>query len=187
MLPENKCQIKHPFLQSFKIIINMKKILILTTVILSILSFYNCKDTSNSKSQNLTKEIKFTKQGELTLMKAGTDSILVKLDIEIADNEYKTQTGLMYRNSMGENQAMLFVFPNEERRSFYMKNTEIPLDIIYFSSNKKLMSLQKNAKPYDQTSLPSETESQYVLEVNAGLSDKWNLEKGDSFEFTRIE
>ena len=163
----------------------MKKILISAFITLTILSFYNCKDSSSSENKNLTKEISFTKHGELTLMKAGTDSILAKLDIEIADNEYKTQTGLMYRNSMEENQAMLFVFPDEERRSFYMKNTEIPLDIIYFNSEKKLMSLQKNAKPYDETSLPSETVSQYVLEVNAGLSDKWNLQKDDSFEFTR--
>ena len=165
----------------------MKKIFTSTLLFLSILSFNACKDTSNSQSENLTKEITFTKQGELTLMKAGTDSILAKLDIEIADNEYKTQTGLMYRNSMGKNQAMLFIFPNEERRSFYMKNTAIPLDIIYFSSGKELMSLQKNAKPFDQTSLPSETESQYVLEVNAGLSELWSLEKGDRFEFTRMD
>lgn len=163
----------------------MKKTLITVSIVLSILSFYNCKDSSTSESKNLTKEISFTKQGELTLMKAGTDSILAKLDIEIADSEYKTQTGLMYRNSMEENQAMLFVFPDEQRRSFYMKNTEIPLDIIYFNAKKELMSLRKNAKPFDETSIPSETESQYVLEVNAGLSEKWNLEKGDKFEFTR--
>lgn len=165
----------------------MKKILISTFIFLSILSFYNCKDNTKSESKNLTKEILFTKQGELTLLKAETDSIISKLDIEIADNEYKTQTGLMYRNSMEENQAMLFIFPDEQKRSFYMKNTEIPLDILYFNSEKILMSLQKNAKPFDQTSLPSETVSQYVLEVNAGLSDKWNLEKGDRFEFMRNE
>jgi hypothetical protein len=165
----------------------MKKILISTFIFLSILSFYNCKDNTKSESKNLTKEILFTKQGELTLLKGESDSIISKLDIEIADNEYKTQTGLMYRNSMEENQAMLFIFPDEQKRSFYMKNTEIALDILYFNSEKILMSLQKNAKPFDQTSLPSETVSQYVLEVNAGLSDKWNLEKGDRFEFTRNE
>lgn len=165
----------------------MKKFSISAVVILSIFLFQSCKDQSSTESKNLTKEITFTKQGELSIMKAGTDSIIAKLDIEIADNEYKTQTGLMYRNSMGTNQAMLFIFPDEQRRSFYMKNTEIPLDILYFSADKKLMSLQKNARPFDETSLPSETISQYVLEVNAGLSDKWNLQKGDTFEFSRSE
>jgi len=165
----------------------MKKIFISTCILLSALSFYGCKDSVKPETKNLTREILFTKQGELTLLKAETDSILSNLDIEIADNEYKTQTGLMYRSSMEENQAMLFIFPDEQKRSFYMKNTEIPLDILYFNSGKILVSLQKNAKPFDQTSLPSETVAQYVLEVNAGLSDTWNLKKGDRFEFTRGE
>jgi len=163
----------------------MKKILISAALVASMLSFYNCKDATTSESKNLTKEITFTKNGELSLLKAKTDSVIASLDIEIADDEYKTQTGLMYRNSMAPNHAMLFIFPKEERRSFYMKNTGIPLDIIYFNSKKEITSIQKNAKAFDETSLPSEAPSQYVLEVNAGLSDIWNLQNGDKIEFNR--
>jgi uncharacterized membrane protein (UPF0127 family) len=163
----------------------MKKIFISAAIIASLFSLYNCKDNSKSESKSITKEITFTKEGELTLMKAANDSIISTLDIEIADDDYQTQTGLMYRNSMAQNQAMLFVFPDEQRRSFYMKNTEIPLDIIYLNSKKEIVSIQKNAKPFDESSLPSEELSQYVLEVNAGLSDAWKLEKGDKIEFTQ--
>ena len=163
----------------------MKKLIISAAIALSMLSFYSCKDTVNSENKSITKEITFTKDGQLRLLKASTDSIIAQLDIEIADNDYKVQTGLMYRRSMEPQQAMLFVFKDSQPRSFYMKNTEIPLDIIYFNAQKELVSIQKNAKPNDATSLPSEAEAQYVLEVNAGLSDTWNLEKGDSFEFTR--
>ncbi len=162
----------------------MKKILISASIVLSILCFSNCKDR-NSDTKSLTKEITFTKEGELKILKAENDSIIATLDIEIADDDYQTQTGLMYRHSLGQNQAMLFIFPDEQQRYFYMKNTEIPLDILYFNSEKKLVDLNKNARPYDETSLPSEAVSQYVLEVNAGLTDKWNLEKGDKIEFTR--
>ena len=162
----------------------MKKILLSAVIAAYILSFYNCKDTTSSEEKSLTKEIIFKKEGELTLMKAETDSIIAQLDIEIADDDYQTQTGLMYRHSMPANQAMLFVFPDEQRRSFYMKNTEIPLDIIYIDSEKKVVSIQKNAKPMDETSLPSEAASQYVLEVNAGLADAWKLEKGDRIRFS---
>lgn len=162
----------------------MKKILLSAVIAASILSFYNCKDTSTSETKSLTKEITFTKEGELQLMKAGTDSIIASLDIEIADDEYQTQTGLMYRNSLGKDQGMLFVFKDMQRRSFYMKNTKIPLDIIYFNSEKEIVSIQKNAKPMDETSLPSEAASQYVLEVNAGLSDVWKLENGDRIRFS---
>ncbi len=163
----------------------MKKILISAAIVGSIFAFYNCKDNTNSESKSLTKEITFTNEGELSLLKAETDSIIAKLDIEIADDEYSTQTGLMYRHSMAENQGMLFVFNDSRQRSFYMRNTEIPLDIIYFNSEKEIISIQKNAKPFDETSLPSDAASQYVLEVNAGLSDKWKIEKGDKFQFTK--
>ncbi len=163
----------------------MKKILISAAIVTSLFSLYNCKDNKNIEPKSITKEITFTKEGELTLLKAKNDSIIEKLDIEIADDDYSTQTGLMYRNSMAENQAMLFIFPDEQQRSFYMKNTEIPLDIIYFNSKKEIVSIQKNAKPYDETSLPSQAVSQYVLEVNAGLSDSWNLELGDTFGYSR--
>ncbi len=162
----------------------MKKLFISATIVASLFCLYSCKDTSHSENKSLTKEITFTKEGELSLMKSETDSIIAKLDIEIADDEYSTQTGLMYRHSMDQNQGMLFIFNDLRQRSFYMKNTEIPLDIIYLNSEKEIVSIQKNAKPFDETSLPSSAASQYVLEVNAGLSDKWNLEQGDRIEFT---
>lgn len=163
----------------------MKKLIVSAAIAISILSFYNCKDATNSESKSLTKEIAFSKEGELKLLKAETDSIITTLDIEIADNDYKVQTGLMYRRSMKPDQAMLFVFKNSEPRSFYMKNTEFSLDIIYFNSEKELVSIQKNARPNDLSSLPSEAPAQYVLEVNAGLSDIWKLKKGDKFQFTQ--
>lgn len=163
----------------------MKKTLISATIVASLFSLYNCKDAPNSENKSITKEITFTKEGELALMKAGNDSIIAKLDIEIADDEYSTQTGLMYRHSMAKNQGMLFVFSDSRQRSFYMKNTEIPLDIIYFNSEKEIVSIQKNAKPFDEASLPSEGISEYVLEVNAGLSDELKLEKGDKFQFSK--
>lgn len=129
--------------------------------------------------------ISFKKEGELTLRKASTDTIIKTLDIEIADDDYQTQTGLMYRTSMATNQGMLFVFPNAAYHSFYMKNTHIPLDIIFIDANKSIINIQKNAKPFDETSLPSEAPAKYVLEINAGLSDQWQLNTGDKIDFTK--
>ncbi len=161
----------------------MKRLLISAAIVASLFSFYNCKNSTNSENKSLTKEVTFKKEGELSLLKAETDSVIATLDIEIADDEYQTQTGLMYRHSMPENEAMLFIFPDEQTRAFYMKNTEFSLDIIYLDSEKKIVNIQKNAKPFDETSLPSEAASMYVLEVNGGLADKWNLQKGDRIQF----
>lgn len=144
----------------------------------------------NEEQKNTTVKpvvISFKKEGELLLKKAASDSLIKTLDIEIADDEYSTQTGLMYRKSMKNSQGMLFVFPDSDYRSFYMKNTEIPLDIIYISEDFRIVGIQKNAKPFDETSLPSEAPAKYVLEINAGLSDAWNLEKGDYIEFSRYK
>ncbi len=158
----------------------MKTFIVLISLLISVLSF-NCTDSKKNKV--LTKEITFTKEGELNLEKQLTDSLLVVLDIEIADDDYQIQTGLMYRHSMKNNQGMLFIFKDENTRSFYMKNTEFPLDIIFINSNKEVVSIQENTKPYDNTSLPSEAPALYVLEVNAGLSEKWTLEKGDVLDW----
>ncbi len=142
---------------------------------------------NDSKKPTITKqEVSFKKEGELTLYKSTGEAVKV-LDIEIADNDYETQTGLMYRSSMQDDRGMLFVFPKEELRYFYMKNTEIALDIIYIGADKRIVSFSENAQPLNESSLPSEVPAQYVLEVNAGLAEKWLLEVGDYVEWTKTE
>ena len=166
----------------------MQKRSVLNLVILAfgLSLFFNCKDeTPKAKEEKLV--VSFKKEGVLQLMKANSDSLIKTLDIEIADNDYETQTGLMYRTELGKEQGMLFIFPDVQVRSFYMKNTKIPLDIIYLDGNKTIVSFQKNAKPFDESSLPSGAPAQYVLEINAGLSDEWQLEVGDRMAFQTIE
>ncbi|SEQ73535.1 hypothetical protein SAMN05421824_2170 [Hyunsoonleella jejuensis] len=159
----------------------MKSFLIAILIVLSVSTiFTSCKDEKKTVSQT---EVKFTKEGELAIYKTETDSLKVVLDIEIADTDFDIQTGLMYRSRMDTKQGMLFIFEDEKERFFYMKNTRIPLDIIYINSNKKILSFQKNAKPFDEMSLPSGGPAKYVLEINAGLSDIWGLKVDDSISF----
>ncbi|HLT32204.1 MAG TPA: DUF192 domain-containing protein [Aquaticitalea sp.] len=147
------------------------------------LCFVSVSSCKEEKKTVMPVVVTFKKEGELTLRKAESDSIVKKIDIEIADDDYETQTGLMYRNSMENNQGMLFVFPDADYHAFYMKNTQFPLDIIYIGADKKIINIVKNAKPFDESSLPSEAPAQYVLEINAGLSDQLNLEAGDKIEY----
>lgn len=159
------------------------RIVVVTTLGAFCLTVSSCKDEKKTVKPMI---ITFKKEGELTIRKALTDSIIKSIDIEIADDDYQTQTGMMYRNSMEDTQGMLFVFPKAEYHNFYMKNTRIPLDIIYINSDKKIVSIQKNAKPFDETSLPSNAPAQYVLEINGGLADDWKLDTGDMIEFTAL-
>ncbi|WP_299102569.1 DUF192 domain-containing protein [uncultured Winogradskyella sp.] len=144
----------------------------------------SCKEEKSTKTEDKV-IVSFKKEGLLSLKKANSDSIIKTIDIEIADTDYETQTGLMYRTKLDTNQGMLFIFPNVQMRSFYMKNTKIPLDIIYIDEDLSIVSFQKNAKPFDETSLPSEAPAKYVLEINGGLSDEWQLSVGDKISFTQ--
>jgi len=155
------------------------KIICISTTLV-VLSATACKEEAKKPKKA---EVTFKKEGELQLLKSATDSVLVSLDIEIADNEFETQTGLMYRESMKTNRGMLFIFPNEQPRSFYMKNTRFALDLIYLDANKTVVSFQENAQPFNEGSLPSNAAAKYVLEVNAGLVKTWNLEVGDKMTF----
>ncbi len=138
----------------------------------------SCKDKAAAPIQQT--KIAFKKEGELSIFKGTSDTLKTRLDIEISDTPYERQTGLMYRDNMASHNGMLFVFKTEAKRFFYMKNTKIPLDIIYVGADKRIVSFQANAKPYDETSLPSELPAKYVLEINAGLAHTWGLEKGDA-------
>ena len=152
-------------------------------LVTGLLGTFSCKD--NPKTIVKTEPVVFKKEGELNIIKQKIDSLLTTLDIEIAETEYETQTGLMYRASMESNQGMLFIFPEERMHSFYMKNTEIPLDLIFIKADSTVASFQENAAPYDESGLSSQVPVKYVLEVNAGLAEKWLLEVGDKIDFKK--
>jgi hypothetical protein len=165
---------------------NGSKTLSILAIGLLLLSSIGCKDADSDKVLESV-VVTFKKEGTLQLKKAADDSVIQTLDIEIADDEYQIQTGLMYRNKMANNQGMLFLFPAEAERSFYMKNTRISLDIIYIAADNRIVSFQKNAEPFNEASLPSNAPAKYVLEVNAGLSDAWGLGVGDTIDFEALE
>lgn len=144
-----------------------------------------CKRDRSKKDDGVS--ISFKKEGIASLKKSKTDSSYATFDIEFARTEYETQTGLMYRDSLKSKHGMLFIFEESSPRSFYMRNTRIPLDIIFLSEQQLVVSYQKNATPFDNTSLPSVQPAKYVLEINAGLIDQLNIEVGDLLEFESFE
>ena len=129
--------------------------------------------------------VAFTREGQLRFLDKN-DNLLYTVDIEIADDDAKRTQGLMYRDSMAEDRAMLFIFPDEDERSFWMKNTIMPLDIIYANAKKQIITIQKNAVPYSEDSIPSNGPAQYVVEVNAGFCDRHSIKAGDHIEWRRF-
>ena len=122
----------------------------------------------------------FRHDGSLRIIRDQAEPIT--LDIEIADTEKERMQGLMYRHHLPEMAGMLFIFDRDEPRSFWMKNTFISLDIIFIHSSGEIVSIQKYTQPGSSYSVPSEKPAKYVLEVNAGFSDKYGINPGDSIE-----
>lgn len=110
----------------------------------------------------------------------------VEVRVEIADGIFEQQRGLMYRTSLGEDRGMLFVYRREEPRSFWMKNTRIPLSIAYIDSKGRITDIL-DMKPLDDKP-PHYTSSepvQYALEVNQGFFDERGVKVGDHAELPR--
>jgi uncharacterized membrane protein (UPF0127 family) len=108
-----------------------------------------------------------------------------RFSVEVADTSQKQALGLMYRDSMPENHGMLFVFRDEAPRSFWMKNTRIPLDILFFDKNLKLVSASLEAKPCRVRrcpTYPSVLPAMYVLELNAGKAAELGIGPGDRLQ-----
>lgn len=105
--------------------------------------------------------------------------------VELATTPEKQQLGLMYREQMDDDHGMLFVFPSENFRSFWMKNTRISLDIFYFDNELKLVSVSENTPPCRSESCPSYPSAgpaRYVLELNAGKAAQLGVKPGDPLE-----
>ncbi len=140
----------------------------------------NTKVNSQSKSNSLNKT--FNPVTTINIIKqSSNDSI--KVDVELALNKQDIARGLMYRKSMPDHGGMLFVMPINEPQNFWMKNTYLPLDIIFIDTEKKIVSMGKNTTPLSEKQVPSEGAAKYVLEVNAGFADAYGLKKGDIVDF----
>ena len=100
--------------------------------------------------------------------------------VEIADTEPERERGLMFRPSMADDRGMLFEFQDVNERSFWMHNTYIALDIIYIGRDGKIVSIARDAKPFDDTPLPSYGPARAVLEINGGLAAKLGIAPGDT-------
>lgn len=103
---------------------------------------------------------------------------------EIADSDMEKAIGLMNRTSLGENNGMLFIFDDERTRSFWMKNTLIPLDMIFIAANGTIVDVttMQPCKSLFCESYRSKQPAKYVLEVNAGFSEEHGVEVGDSVD-----
>ncbi len=106
------------------------------------------------------------------------------LEVEIADTASERETGLMYREKLTIDEGMLFVFPEEDDRGFWMKNTLIPLDMIFVDAEGRIINIEEtvpepNTSDEDLKTYRSDAPAKYVIETNSSFTERRNVEEGD--------
>ncbi len=144
--------------------------------------FNQCKQSTPKEVRE--QKVLFKNEGNLSILN-DENKTLAEFKIEIADSPYERQTGLMYRDSLDEQHGMLFIFENSELRGFYMKNTLIPLDLIFIDENYEIVHIYSKATPYETASISSQLPAKYVFEINGGLSEQIGIQKGMKIKYNK--
>lgn len=120
-------------------------------------------------------EIKFKKS--LIVIKTQNSEYI--FNVEVAETALERSRGLMYREQLKQNEGMLFIYPEKQIIKMWMKNTFIPLDMIFIDENGKIIKIIKMTSPKDLTPIGPEVKLKSVLEINGGLTSYLNINIGD--------
>lgn len=153
--------------------------IVVVILLLVFLVMLNLPSNNSDNRRTVADEFTFKKDGELIITDSTFSKTKMKFEIQIAKTDYDRQLGLMFRTDMDENQAMLFIFPTQTYQSFWMRNTNISLDILFINADKKIVTIHKNTTPLSDQSYPSSEPAKYVLEVLSGVTDKYDIKTGD--------
>jgi uncharacterized protein len=110
----------------------------------------------------------------------------VRVQVEVADTPETRARGLMYRRDLAVNAGMLFIFPNESEQHFWMKNTPLPLDMLFINAAHRIVGIVPDTRPFSTNPLGVDAPSQYVLEVHGGFCAAHGIAAGDRVEFVQI-
>jgi uncharacterized protein len=114
------------------------------------------------------------------------DGSTVRVALEVMNTPAARERGMMYRPALAEDHGMLFVFPEEVEHPFWMKNTLVPLDMLFIAGDGRIVGIHADAVPISTASLSVGQPSTYVLEVNGGWAARHGVRAGDRIEFRDV-
>jgi uncharacterized protein len=123
--------------------------------------------------------------GEILTVYSDKGSETCRFDVELAVTPAEQARGLMFRKKMDDHVGMFFFFERDEVRHFWMKNTLIPLDMIFIDNKFLVVDIYRGAKPLDETVISSRKPARFVLEVNAGKADKCRIKPGSKIKLLK--
>ncbi len=121
-----------------------------------------------------------------TLDFVGSDgSVIHAISIEIADTDAARQRGLMNRRGMAIDEGMLFIFPEPDSLSFWMRNTAMPLDIIFVDAEMNIVNIAERTRPLSDDFIRATAPAQYVVEVRGGVSARFGIDERTAIRWKR--
>jgi len=154
----------------------MKKfLLVLLAIFVLLIIFYLIKEFWFQNKKPLAPGQK----NKLAIVDGESGQLKAEFLVELAQTAKQRQVGLMFRQHLEENSGMLFIFEQEKVHKFWMKDTYIPLDMIFINTDGEIVGIVENAQPQTLTPRFVNSPSRYVLEINAGLAKKYGINKKD--------
>lgn len=124
--------------------------------------------------------------GPPTVILTGEDGKTLSVKVEVASRLQQQRQGLMFRQNLAPDAGMLFVYPADGPRYFWMKNTYIPLDMLFIGNNMRIVGIIERAQPLTTTKRSVELPSRFVLEVNGGFAQKHGIKVGSPVRLENI-
>ncbi len=161
----------------------VRKILIISLALLLCLVLSACKHKEKESVPETMPGTEFRHDATLTVS-APNGSVKARFEVEIAATPEATMQGLMYREEMAPDHGMLFDPEGLSNTYFWMKNTYMPLDIIFIDADQRVLNIARDTVPFSTEQIKPDGIYRYVLEINAGLAQKHDIDVGDKIEWT---
>ncbi len=155
---------------------------ILLTVLLLPLIFLSCSEQEKTKDNPKNTGRTLTYEKSVAFLDTNEDT-LTTIDVAIADNDKERNQGLMDVRNMPSDKGMLFIFDENQPRSFWMANTPLSLDIMFVNESFEIVRIHQNAQPFSEKSFESEEPAKYVIETNGGFSVSHDIQEGTKVSF----
>lgn len=140
---------------------------------LSLIGSASCQSGENTNEANTN---------TVTIRSAADNSELAHFEVEIVDEPSERAMGLMFRQELAENAGMLFIFDAPTNTTFWMRNTPLPLDIIFIGEDRRIITIGQGV-PFSEAPVAASAPFLYVLEINQGRTIALNISEGDLVEF----
>ncbi|WP_445666004.1 DUF192 domain-containing protein [Fodinibius sp. AD559] len=157
-----------------------------TFTLISILSlsllFLSCSEQEKTEDSTQNTGRTLTYEKSVAFLDTNADT-LTTIDVAIADSDKERNQGLMDVRNLPSDKGMLFIFDQNQPRSFWMANTPLSLDIMFVNADFEIVRIHKNAPPFSEKSFESEAPAKYVIETNGGFSILHDIQEGTSISF----